>query len=65
MLEFKKVNERSRVYIFPNQEVVDFGPVDSVGVTQNTHRLNLVSGQKAIVSNEWLAIVIEADEWTF
>ncbi len=67
-LEFKELEfpENSRTYLFPDGETVTVDGVTSIAVSESgTHRLNDEDGDKWIITTGWLAILIDADEWSF
>lgn len=65
-LNFKDVEgEKSRTYIFPGDHVLRVEEVARLCVRPSgTHRLELASGRKLIVPPRWIAIEIEAREWS-
>jgi hypothetical protein len=68
MNEFREITngEVSRTYLFSKERSVKFENVARVSVSaSNTHRLETVDGKKFIVNPGWLAIEIEASEWSF
>lgn len=57
--------ERKRTYHFPGGEKVTLEDVTHLLVRPSgTHRLMTSDGRKWIVPVGWLAIEIDADEWT-
>jgi len=67
-LNFIKIDppERERTYVFPDAQEISFKNVEAICIRESgNHRLNLQSGKKAIVKNEWRAIILDTDEWTF
>lgn len=58
--------ERSRTYLFGNGEKVTFGNVTAIGISKSgSHRLCMADGSKAIVQPDWIAILLDVDEWSF
>jgi len=68
-IEFKKVNEQGRTYIYIRDGAlhgITFDGVVEVGISASGgHRLNLKDGGKAIPAKDWIAIEIDVEEWTF
>lgn len=67
-LNFREIvkPEHSRIYIFPDGSKFEVEGVYEISVSESgTHRLNTESGKKYIVSNNWIAIEIIAEEWSF
>lgn len=66
ILQFREVKgERSRTYLFPGGEALRFEEVVRICIRPSgTHRLELASGIKLIVPPHWIAIEIEAQEWS-
>lgn len=65
-LEFIEVNEQRRTYVYPDDKRIIVDGVVSINVSNSgMHRINLKSGNKAIVAPGWRAILIEGAEWTF
>lgn len=59
------VKEKSRTYIFAGDERFTIEAVVALKVSSHgTHYLGTASGQKVIVRCGWLAILIDAKEWT-
>jgi hypothetical protein len=66
VLGFRPVTgETSRKYIFPNGEVTIRNVKKLVVRPSGNHRLGTADGKKHIVRAGWLAIEIEAREWSF
>jgi hypothetical protein len=65
-MSFVKVRgERSRTYLFPSGHVT-INNVKRLCVRHSgTHRLETEAGEKFIVQPGWMAIQIDADEWSF
>lgn len=60
-----KNGEKWRKYIFPNDQQLMFNDVTHVGVSaRGTHRLQLLDGTKVIVPAGFLAITLQAEEWS-
>jgi hypothetical protein len=66
-LEFKEINngELSRKYIFSNGEVEIKNAVRIAVRPSGSHRVETTNNEKYIVASNWLAIKIEADQWSF
>ncbi len=67
-LVFREVDkgEKSRTYIFSDEKKLKFENVARVAVSKSgTHRLELEDGSKFIVNNDWLTILIDAEDWSF
>lgn len=56
--------ERSRTYIFPNGEELTIEGVVRLAVRPTNHRLITKLGDKYIIPAVYLAIRIDADEWS-
>lgn len=57
--------EKSRVYIFPNDEKVTLENVTELMVSNSgNHRLKTQDGKHHIIPVGWLHIELEIDNWT-
>jgi len=57
--------EKFRRYVFPGNIEAEFENVTKISIINGEHRLETAEGEKAIINNKWLYVIIEADEWTF
>lgn len=67
-IEFKMIDppERKRTYYFANGSTVVVQNVMGLRVSDSgTHRLETTDGRKVIVNNNWLAIELDIDAWSF
>lgn len=68
-LKWNDVEKQSRTYLFPSHEgqksAVTINNVVKVAVSNTTHRLETTNGSKYIIPNGWIAIRINAKEWSF
>lgn len=63
-LNWKPVEEQTRMYMFPNGKMTIAGVIN-IAITENTHRLETKDGRKFIVPSGWLAIELVMDSWSF
>ena len=64
-LRFTKiVGERSRTYHFPNGATFTVKNVTGLCVRPTNHRLETICGRRVIVPGKFIAIEIEADNWS-
>jgi hypothetical protein len=65
--EFKEVvtTENSRTYIFPTGEVTVNNVAKVCVRPSGTHRLETSCGEKYIIPSGWVAMKIDAEEWSF
>ncbi len=57
-------NEKSRLYVFPNNEKVRLENVTEFFASSTTHRLKTADGRLHIIPMGWIHIEIEADSFT-
>jgi hypothetical protein len=60
-----KLNEKERIYTFPNNEKVVLKDVTELIVRESgTHRLKTKDGKLHIIPTGWIHIEIDDSEWT-
>ncbi|MCK5613502.1 hypothetical protein KAR91_67150 [Candidatus Pacearchaeota archaeon] len=67
-IDIKKVDEKSRVYTFPNHTSVGLVDVTHIAVSESgNHRIKTKDGKLHIIASGWVHISIETEsgEWTF
>jgi len=64
-LKFKKVEQQTRTYTYPDCKIT-VKDIVSINVSKSgNHRLNTKNGKKHIVPAGWRHIEFDADNWTF
>jgi hypothetical protein len=65
--EFKEITvpEKSRTYVFPSGKVTVVDVSKVCVRPSGSHRLETASGEKYIIPSGWIAMKIDAEEWSF
>lgn len=60
-----KLNEKSRIYVFPGGDTITLtNVVELIVRPSNSHRLKTGDGKLHIIPSGWIHIEIDADNWT-